>query len=210
MSRSSTRSPINDSASAMMAAFGVVVALHARELTGEGQDMQTSWRTRACSASRANSTSYEGAPAGPARWPRFHRPVRAAALLRVRRRLDRRWPALGTEQFGQLAAALGHPRVDGPHDGRAGAPRTRGRHTRRAHRRGARCPLARGGARPAARAWCRRCSRAAHGGVVRRPVAAREQLLRRIRTSAVRHDHAVRTASPSSPAHRADSNAARP
>lgn len=57
--------PVNDTASAMMAAFGVVAALNARQRTGEGQEVLTSLANQSVLTLSGELTSYEGRPANP-------------------------------------------------------------------------------------------------------------------------------------------------
>ncbi len=57
--------PVNDTASAMMAAFGVVAALNARERTGEGQEVLTSLANQSILTLSGELTSYDGRPANP-------------------------------------------------------------------------------------------------------------------------------------------------
>jgi crotonobetainyl-CoA:carnitine CoA-transferase CaiB-like acyl-CoA transferase len=55
--------PVNDVASAMMATFGVVTALYARETTGEGQEVLTSLADQSVVCQSGELTSYTGRPA---------------------------------------------------------------------------------------------------------------------------------------------------
>jgi crotonobetainyl-CoA:carnitine CoA-transferase CaiB-like acyl-CoA transferase len=55
--------PVNDVASAMMAAFGVIAALYAREQTGEGQEVLTSLTNQSIICQSGELTSYAGRPA---------------------------------------------------------------------------------------------------------------------------------------------------
>ena len=57
--------PVNDTASAMMAAFGVVAALYARERTGEGQEVLTCLANQSILTQSGELTWYEGRPANP-------------------------------------------------------------------------------------------------------------------------------------------------
>ena len=57
--------PVNDTASAMMAAFGLVAALNARERTGEGQEVLTCLANQSILTQSGELTWYEGRPANP-------------------------------------------------------------------------------------------------------------------------------------------------
>jgi len=57
--------PVNDTASAMMAAFGVVAALNARERTGEGQEVLTCLANQSILTQSGELTWYEGRPENP-------------------------------------------------------------------------------------------------------------------------------------------------
>jgi crotonobetainyl-CoA:carnitine CoA-transferase CaiB-like acyl-CoA transferase len=99
---------INDSASAMMAAFGIVTALVAREHTGEGQDVQTCLANQSLLCQSGEATLYEGRPANPLG---ARDCLGVSALQRLYQCQDG-WLAISltkTEQFGQLAVGLGHP-----------------------------------------------------------------------------------------------------
>ncbi|MGH2631930.1 MAG: CoA transferase, partial [Tepidiformaceae bacterium] len=56
---------VNDSGSAMMAVFGIVAALNARETTGRGQDVQTCLANQSVWLQSGELTSYEGRPPNP-------------------------------------------------------------------------------------------------------------------------------------------------
>jgi crotonobetainyl-CoA:carnitine CoA-transferase CaiB-like acyl-CoA transferase len=99
---------VNDSASAMMAAFGIVVALLAREKSGAGQDVQTCLANQSLICQSGEATWYEGRPANPAG---ARDCLGVSALNRLYQCADG-WLAMAcstTEQFGQVALALGHP-----------------------------------------------------------------------------------------------------
>ncbi len=99
---------VNDSASAMMAAFGIVTALVARERTGVGQDVQTCLANQSIICQSGEATWYEGRPANPVG---ARDCLGTSALSRLYRCADG-WIAIAcsaTEQFGQVALALGHP-----------------------------------------------------------------------------------------------------
>ncbi|HEY2710362.1 MAG TPA: CoA transferase [Caulobacteraceae bacterium] len=56
---------VNDFASAAMASFGVITALNARELTGEGQVLETSLTNQSAMFQSADLTTWPGAPPAP-------------------------------------------------------------------------------------------------------------------------------------------------
>lgn len=98
---------INDSASAMMAAFGVVTALFAREHTGVGQDIQTCLANQSILCQSGELTWFEG------RTPAANgaRDCLGTGALRRFYECGDGWIGIAcstTEQFGQVAAALGH------------------------------------------------------------------------------------------------------
>ncbi len=100
--------PVNDTGSAMMAAFGIQAALHARELTGRGQEVQTSLANSTVLFQSGELTRYEGAPAPPVGGVDF---LGVSALRRYYRCSDG-WIVLActkAEEFHRLAIALGHP-----------------------------------------------------------------------------------------------------
>jgi len=57
--------PVNDTASAMMAAFGVASALYARERTSEGQEVLTCLANQSILTQSGELTWYEGRPSNP-------------------------------------------------------------------------------------------------------------------------------------------------
>jgi crotonobetainyl-CoA:carnitine CoA-transferase CaiB-like acyl-CoA transferase len=57
--------PVNDTGSAMAAAFGMVAALHARERTGQGQEVLTCLANQSIMFQSGELTWYEGRPANP-------------------------------------------------------------------------------------------------------------------------------------------------
>ena len=98
---------VNDSASAMIAAFGVVVALLAREHTGVGQNVETCLANQSILCQSGELTWYEGRPANPTGGRDC---LGVTALQRLYECADG-WIAMACtapEQFGQVAAALGH------------------------------------------------------------------------------------------------------
>jgi crotonobetainyl-CoA:carnitine CoA-transferase CaiB-like acyl-CoA transferase len=98
---------VNDSASAMIAAFGVVVALLAREHTGLGQNVETCLANQSILCQSGEVTSYEGRPANQT----GGRDCLGVTALRRLYQCADGWIALACtapEQFGQVAAALGH------------------------------------------------------------------------------------------------------
>ena len=99
---------VNDVASALMMAFGVVAALHARESTGRGQRVETSLANQSVLTQSAELTWYEGRPPAPLG---DRDCVGIAALQRFYACADG-WIALACGQelhFGGLCAALEHP-----------------------------------------------------------------------------------------------------
>ncbi len=99
---------VNDVASALMMAFGVVAALHARERTGWGQRVETSLANQSVLTQSAELTWYEGRPPAPLG---DRDCVGIAALQRFYACADG-WIALACGQelhFGGLCAALEHP-----------------------------------------------------------------------------------------------------
>lgn len=101
--------PVNDTATAMMAAFGVIAALQARERTGRGQNVETCLANQSILCQSAELTFYEGRPANP---PGGRDCLGAGALQRFYECADGEWLCLAgsePEHFQQLSAALGHP-----------------------------------------------------------------------------------------------------
>ena len=99
---------VNDSASAMMAAFGIVAALHARERTGLGQDVVTCLANQSILCQSGELTWYEGRPANP---PGARDRLGSSAVQRFYECSDG-WIAVActtADQFPQLCVALGHP-----------------------------------------------------------------------------------------------------
>jgi len=99
--------PINDDASALMAAFGMLAALNARERTGEGQDVQTCLANQSILCQSGELTWYEGRPANP---PGSRDCLGVSALQRLYQCADG-WLALACsapEHFAQVCLALGH------------------------------------------------------------------------------------------------------
>ncbi len=99
---------VNDVASALVMAFGVVAALHARESTGRGQRVETSLANQSVLTQSAELTWYEGRPPAPLG---DRDCVGIAALQRFYACADG-WIALACGQelhFGGLCAALEHP-----------------------------------------------------------------------------------------------------
>ena len=99
---------VNDSASAMMAAFGIVAALHARERTGLGQDVLTCLVNQSILCQSGELTWYEGRPANA---PGARDRLGSSAIQRFYECSDG-WIAISCtqpEQFPQLCIALGHP-----------------------------------------------------------------------------------------------------
>ncbi|HXU24821.1 MAG TPA: CoA transferase [Tepidiformaceae bacterium] len=103
---------VNDSGSAMMAVFGIVAALNARERTGRGQDVQTCLANQSVWLQSGELTSYDGRPANPvgatdcigvAALQRFYECADGWIVVAVTR------PA----EVAQFALALGHPEWSG-------------------------------------------------------------------------------------------------
>ncbi|NJD64018.1 MAG: CoA transferase, partial [Chloroflexi bacterium] len=100
--------PVNDTASAMMAAFGVVAALHARELTGEGQEVLTCLANQSILTLSGELTWYEGRPANPKGGLDL---LGTSALNRFYQCSDGWILVAGSapEHFPSICVALGHP-----------------------------------------------------------------------------------------------------
>jgi crotonobetainyl-CoA:carnitine CoA-transferase CaiB-like acyl-CoA transferase len=99
---------VNDFASAAMAAFGVITALNARELTGEGQVLETSLTCQSAMFQSGELTTWPGAPPAPkgsrdcvgvAALDRFYACTDGWVLIACR----------SNEEGAALAKALGHP-----------------------------------------------------------------------------------------------------
>jgi crotonobetainyl-CoA:carnitine CoA-transferase CaiB-like acyl-CoA transferase len=100
--------PVNDSASAIMAAFGIAAALFARERTGEGQRVETSLTNSSVLCQSAELTRWQDGPEMP-RGGRDHPGNRA---LRRLYECSDGWIATAIrtgEQFQAMCVALGHP-----------------------------------------------------------------------------------------------------
>lgn len=100
--------PVNDTASAMMAAFGVVAALAARHVTGEGQEVTTCLANQSILTLSGEVTWYAGRPPNPKGGLDL---LGTSALNRYYRCADG-WllvAATTPAQFHKLCAALGHP-----------------------------------------------------------------------------------------------------
>ena len=82
--------PVNDVGSAAMSAFAIVAALFARTRTGVGQDIQTSLASQSVLLQIGELTLVPRSARAGDRRARLHRRQRVRALLRVRRRMDRR------------------------------------------------------------------------------------------------------------------------
>ena len=99
---------VNDTATAMMAAFGIQAALHARERTGRGQEVHTSLAAQTILFQSGELTRYEGRAPSPTGGRDF---LGLTALQRFYPCADG-WLAVSCHeagQFQQLAVALGHP-----------------------------------------------------------------------------------------------------
>ena len=98
---------VNDSASAMMAAFAMQTALYARERTGRGQEVHTCLANQSVLFQSGEVTWYEGRPPAPIGGLDFIGP---RALQRHYECTDG-WLAIScstAEQFQHLCVALGH------------------------------------------------------------------------------------------------------
>ncbi len=99
---------INDSATAMMAAFGIQAALHAREKTGRGQEVLTCLANQTILFQSGELTHFEGREPSPTGGRDF---LGLSALHRYYRCADG-WIGIAcseASQFHDLALALGHP-----------------------------------------------------------------------------------------------------
>ena len=100
--------PINDESTAIMAAFGMITALVARQRTGRGQRVETSLANQSVVLQSGELTWYEGRPEAPIGGMNC---VGESALLRLYECADG-WIALAcssTHQFQQFAAGMGRP-----------------------------------------------------------------------------------------------------
>ena len=100
--------PVNDTASAMMAAFGVVAALAAREVTGEGQEVTTCLANQSVLTLSGEVTWYEGRPPNPKGGLDL---LGLSALNRYYQCADG-WVLIAAtkpEHFHGVCAGLGHP-----------------------------------------------------------------------------------------------------
>jgi len=101
--------PVNDTASAMMAVFGITAALHARERTGRGQEVLTCLANQSLICQSGEVTWYEGRPPHPKGGLDC---IGLSALQRFYECAGEAWLAISCtkpEQFQQLCIALGHP-----------------------------------------------------------------------------------------------------
>jgi crotonobetainyl-CoA:carnitine CoA-transferase CaiB-like acyl-CoA transferase len=100
--------PVNDTATAIMAAFGMIAALFARERTGRGQEVTTCLANQSILCQSGELTWYEGRPPSPLGSLDC---VGVSAMQRFYQCADGWIAVAGTEpeHFQQLAAALGHP-----------------------------------------------------------------------------------------------------
>jgi crotonobetainyl-CoA:carnitine CoA-transferase CaiB-like acyl-CoA transferase len=99
---------VNDSGTAMMAAFGIQAALHAREKTGRGQEVLTSLANQTVLFQSGELTRYAGCPELPVGGVDFLGPT---ALRRYYASADG-WVAIACsapQHFHALAVALAHP-----------------------------------------------------------------------------------------------------
>ena len=101
--------PVNDTATAMVAAFGILAALFARQRTGRGQRVETSLLAQSLLFQSGELTRYEGAPPPPKGGRDF---PGLRALERLYRCADGEWLHVSCREeseFHALAAALSHP-----------------------------------------------------------------------------------------------------
>lgn len=100
--------PVNDTASAMMAAFGTVAALYARERTGEGQEVLTCLANQSILTQSGELTWYEGRPDNPKGGLDL---LGTSATNRFYECSDGWVMVAGTrpEHFPAICIALGHP-----------------------------------------------------------------------------------------------------
>ncbi|MGE5594774.1 MAG: CoA transferase, partial [Hyphomicrobiales bacterium] len=99
--------PINDTGTAMTAAFGILAALHARERTGRGQEVHTCLANQTIMFQSGEVTWYEGRPPAPTGGRDF---IGSTALRRFYRCSDG-WLAIAATEpahFHAVVAALGH------------------------------------------------------------------------------------------------------
>jgi crotonobetainyl-CoA:carnitine CoA-transferase CaiB-like acyl-CoA transferase len=99
---------VNDTATAMMAAFGILAALHARERTGRGQEVTTCLANQTILFQSGELTWYEGRPLAPT----GARDCLGFSALRRFYRCADGWLGVSCTrpvQFHALAVALGHP-----------------------------------------------------------------------------------------------------
>ncbi|GAB4331668.1 MAG: CoA transferase [Dehalococcoidia bacterium] len=99
---------VNDESSAIMAAFGMIAALYAREATGRGQRVETALANQSVMLQSGELTSYAGAPPRPIGGRDC---AGIAALNRFYQCADG-WLVVACERpkhFPRLAMALGHP-----------------------------------------------------------------------------------------------------
>ena len=100
--------PITDESTAIMAAFGMVTALVARQRTGKGQGVETCLANQSVLLQSGELTWYEGRPEAPIGDMDC---LGESAMQRLYECADG-WVALAcrtTTQFQQLAAGMGHP-----------------------------------------------------------------------------------------------------
>ncbi len=99
--------PVNDTATAMMAAFGIIAALNARARTGRGQEVTTSLSNQSILCQSGELTWYEGRPPNPKGSLDC---IGVSALQRFYECSDG-WIGISATkpaQFHQVAVALGH------------------------------------------------------------------------------------------------------
>ena len=99
---------VNDTATAMMAAFGIQAALHARQRTGRGQEVTTCLANQSVLFQSGELTWFEGRPVAPV----GARDCLGLSALRRFYRCADGWVALACRKpsdFHALSVALGHP-----------------------------------------------------------------------------------------------------
>jgi crotonobetainyl-CoA:carnitine CoA-transferase CaiB-like acyl-CoA transferase len=100
--------PVNDTASAMMAAFGILAALNARERTGRGQRVETCLANQSVICQSGELTLFEGRPPAAV----GDRDCVGETALRRLYRCSDGWVMLWcttAEHYQSLCVALGHP-----------------------------------------------------------------------------------------------------
>lgn len=100
--------PVNDTASAMMAAFGIAAALNARERTGRGQRVETCLANQSVVCQSGEMVTYEGRPPAPLGDRDCVGESATRRLYQCREGWVMLW-ATSPEQYQSACVALGHP-----------------------------------------------------------------------------------------------------